>query len=234
VRAASPVVMVGIEGRFDFSAGDVAVSEAGSRFRVQCRRPELDGDYSIQLIGRHHVANALLAIAVGAELGLNREQIARGLAGCAPAKMRMQWEDMAGVRVLNDAYNANADSMVAALRTLAELPASGRRVAVLGDMGELGDHTAEAHAEVGRLAAKTKLDWLLAVGRNAGLTVAAARDEGFRARLDAVGDVDAAAALLGRELKAGDLVLLKASRAAKLERVLEGLREPPRKTAVRA
>jgi UDP-N-acetylmuramoyl-tripeptide--D-alanyl-D-alanine ligase len=234
VRAGAPVVMVGVDGRFDFSAGNVAVSEGGTRFRVYCRRPELDGDYSVQLLGRHHVANALLAIAVGAELGLNREQIARGLAGCAPAKMRMQWDDVDGVRVLNDAYNANADSMAAALRTMAELPATGRRVAVLGDMGELGDHAGEAHAEAGRSAATAKLDWLLAVGRNAGLTVAAARKEGFRERLDAVADVDAATALLGRELKAGDLVLLKASRAMKLERVLDGLRASSGKAVVTA
>ncbi len=234
VRTHAPVVMVGIDGRFDFSASHVEVSEAGTRFRLSCRRPELDGDYAVQLLGRHHVANALLAVAVGAELGLNREQIARGLAVCAPAKMRMQWNDVAGVRVLNDAYNANADSMIAALRTLADLPAGGRRVAVLGEMGELGDHTVAAHEEVGRRAANAGLDWLLAVGQNAGLTVAAAKREGFRKRLDAVADMGAASSLLGRELKPGDVVLLKASRAAQLERVLQGLLERSVKTGTTA
>jgi UDP-N-acetylmuramoyl-tripeptide--D-alanyl-D-alanine ligase len=225
VRTNAPVVMVGIDGWFDFSAGNLEVSETGTRFRLVCRRSELNGDYAIQLLGRHHVANALLALAVGAELGLNREQIARGLAVCAPAKMRMQWNDVAGVRVLNDAYNANADSMIAALGTLADLPTTGRRIAVLGEMGELGDHSVAAHEEVGRRAANSGLDWLLAVGRNAGLVVAAAKQEGFRNRLDAVADVGAASSLLVRVLKPGDVVLLKASRAAQIERVLVGLQE---------
>jgi UDP-N-acetylmuramoyl-tripeptide--D-alanyl-D-alanine ligase len=105
---------------------------------------------------------------------------------------------------------------------------------VLGDMGELGVHTAEAHEEVGRRSAEAGLDWLLAVGRNAGLTAASARKAGFRQRLDAVADVDAARALLERDLKAGDLVLLKASRAAKLERVFDGLRKPSGKTQATA
>ena len=234
VRSKAPVVTVGVDGRFDFAAGNVAVSEGGTRFRVCCRRPELDGDYSVQLLGRHHVANSLLALAVGAELGLNREEIARGLAACAPAKMRLQWDNVGGAKVLNDAYNANADSMIAALRTLADLPAAGRRIAVLGNMGELGDQTAEAHTEVGRQAAGSRLDWLVAVGSNAGLTVGAAKQAGFRKRTDSVADVDTAVALLAGELKTGDVVLLKASRSAKLERVLEGLRARSRETAVTA
>ena len=78
--------------------------------------------YRIQLLGRHQVVNAPLALAVGAELGLERAQIERGLAACAPPKMRLQLGRAGGVRVLDDAYNANADSMLAALETLRALP----------------------------------------------------------------------------------------------------------------
>jgi len=102
----------------------------------------------------HQAVNALFAIAVGAELGLTREAIQRGLALCKPSKMRLELSEHNGVRILDDAYNANADSMLAALQTLQELPCKGRRVAVLGDMAELGAHSEAAHEEVGRRAAE--------------------------------------------------------------------------------
>ena len=94
------------------------------------------------------------AIAVSEELGLGRAEIQRGLAECQPPKMRLQFWEAGGVRVLDDCYNANADSTIAALETLCELPLQGRRVAVLGDMNELGAHSEAAHAEVGRRAAE--------------------------------------------------------------------------------
>jgi len=91
-----------------------------------------------------------LAVAVGARLGLEPEELRRGLAAAERPKMRLQLWERNGVRVLDDAYNANADSMLAALQTLHDLPVEGRRIAVLGDMAELGEHTQTAHREVGR------------------------------------------------------------------------------------
>jgi UDP-N-acetylmuramoyl-tripeptide--D-alanyl-D-alanine ligase len=178
----------------------------------------------VNLLGRHQVTNALLAITVGAAFGVTREEIARGLAECRPAKMRLQIWETRGVRVLDDAYNANADSTVAALNTLKELPCTGRRIAVLGDMAELGVHSAEAHAEVGRHAAELRLDQLFAVGRMAGVMGAAARAAGL-ARVNESGEVEAAANALCRFVRNGDVVLLKASRAARLERVGEVLKK---------
>ena len=169
------------------------------------------------------MVNAALAAAVGAELGLEREEIQRGLAECRPAKMRMQVWISKGVRVLDDAYNANADSVVAALETLKEFPCEGRRVAVLGEMAELGPHSAEAHAEVGRRAAELNVDQLFAVGKMAGLMGAAARAAGLM-RVIELGEVETVATAVKHFVRSGDVVLIKASRAARLERVSEVLR----------
>ena len=172
---------------------------------------------------RHQVVNALFAIALGVELGLSRSQIERGLAECQPAKMRLQLWESNGVRVLDDAYNANADSMLAALQTLQELPCKGRRVAVLGDMAELGAHSEAAHEEVGRRVAELGIGQLFAVGKMAPVMGRGARDAGLNRVLE-FADVETAAAAIKLFLKQGDLLLLKASRATRIERIGELLR----------
>jgi UDP-N-acetylmuramoyl-tripeptide--D-alanyl-D-alanine ligase len=146
-----------------------------------------------------------------------------GLAECKPPRMRLQFWEAGGVRVLDDAYNANADSTLAALETLRDLPLQGRRVAVLGDMNELGAHSAAAHAEVGRRAAELGIGQLFAVGKMAGVTAAAAREAGLT-RVIEFADVDAAVKAVKSFLKAGDVVLLKASRTLRLERIAETLK----------
>ena len=200
----------------------VRLDERGSTFAVSAPRPELSGEYRVNLLGRHQVANAVLALAVGAELGLGREELARGLAECAPLKMRLQLREVAGVRILDDAYNANADSMLAALQTLADFPCSGRRIAVLGDMNELGVHTDAAHREVGEAAARAGVDFLCAVGAHAAVTAEAARKAGL-GDVCAFASVEDAATGLKKQMHAGDVVLIKASRAARLERIVEML-----------
>jgi UDP-N-acetylmuramoyl-tripeptide--D-alanyl-D-alanine ligase len=167
-RAQATVVRVGFAPTCEWRARNVKLDKNGAMFSVEAPRKEFSGSYRIGLLGRHQVGNALFAIALGAELGLSRKEIERGLAECVPAKMRLQLYEASGVRVLDDAYNANADSMLAALQVLQELPCKGRRVAVLGDMAELGAHSESAHAEVGRLAAEFGVEQLIAVGKMAG------------------------------------------------------------------
>jgi UDP-N-acetylmuramoyl-tripeptide--D-alanyl-D-alanine ligase len=167
--------------------------------------------------------NALMAIAAGAELGLTRAEIARGLTECQAARMRLQLWEIEGVQVLDDAYNANADSMVAALRTLQDMPCQGRRVAVLGDMAELGASSEAAHEEVGRWAAELGVGQLFAVGKMAPIMARGARDAGL-GRVFEFADIEAAASAVKQFVKDGDLLLLKASRATRLERVAERLR----------
>jgi UDP-N-acetylmuramoyl-tripeptide--D-alanyl-D-alanine ligase len=222
-RTRARAVRVGVGDKNDWRASNIRVANQGVAFRVETPGADFSGDYRINLLGRHQVMNALLAMAVGAELGLSRAEIERGLAECQPPKMRMQLWEFHGVRVLDDAYNANADSMLAALQTLQDMPCKGRRVAVLGDMAELGSHSEAAHIEVGRRTAEAGVGQLFAIGKMAAVMGQAARDAGLN-RVFEFADADSAASAVKSFVKAGDVVLLKASRVARLERVAEALR----------
>src|SRR6266567_830164 len=145
-RSRAGVVRVGFGELNDWRAGPVSTTETGVSFSVFTPRREFAGEYELQLLGRHQALNALLALAVAADLGLSPHEARRGLAECKPAKMRLQFWEAHGVRVLDDAYNANADSMLVALQALRDLPCAGRRIAVLGDMAELGEQAAAAHS----------------------------------------------------------------------------------------
>jgi len=244
VRTKAKIIHVGLGGKNDWRAKKIRLDKNGATFQVECvrkrsgtgvspvqnttgetpvPRPEFSGEYRINLLGRHQVTNALLAMAVGAELSLSRDEICDGLAACQPPKMRLNFWEANGVRVLDDAYNANADSTIAALETLCDLPLQGRRVAVLGDMEELGAHSEAAHAEVGRRAAALGIGQLFTVGKMSAFTARAARDAGLT-RVIEFADVESALRALRNFLKPGDVVLLKASRASRLERIVEMLK----------
>ncbi len=223
-RTQARVVRVGFGPGNDWRASEVRCDEHGVTFQVTCPYPASTGAYRIGLLGRHQVLNALLAAAVGTEVGLTGEQVRRALAGCTPPKMRLQLWEANGVRVLDDAYNANADSMLAALQTLHDLPCAGRRVAVLGDMAELGTHSIAAHVEIGRRAVELGVNRLFAVGSMAGHLAGAARAAGLAAVTE-ISEVATAGETVRSELLPGDVVLLKASRSARLERVADVLRQ---------
>jgi UDP-N-acetylmuramoyl-tripeptide--D-alanyl-D-alanine ligase len=222
-RTKAQVVRVGLGKKPDWRAKKIRLDKNGATFQVDAPVAEFNGEYRINLLGRHQVTNALFALAVGAELGLVGVEIQRGLAGCQPPKMRLQFWEANGVRVLDDAYNANADSTIAALETLCDLPLQGRRVAVLGDMGELGTHSEAAHAEVGRRAAELGIGQLFTIGKMSVMTARAARDAGLARVIEFV-DVESAMRAIKNFMKPGDVVLLKASRAARLERIADTLK----------
>lgn len=222
-RTRAQVVRVGFGEKNDWRAEKVRLDKNGVTFRLTSTKKEFCGDYRVPLLGRHQALNAMFAVAAGAALGMTAAEIQRGLAESKPAKMRMQFWEAGGIRVLDDAYNANADSMVAALETLRDLPLQGRRVAVLGDMAELGAHSESAHAEVGRRAAELEIGQLFAVGKMAPVVARAARDAGL-SRVIEFENVEAAIKAVKSFLKSGDLVLLKASRSSRLERIAETLR----------
>jgi UDP-N-acetylmuramoyl-tripeptide--D-alanyl-D-alanine ligase len=222
-RARTRVVRVGFGEMNDWRAENVRLDKSGVTFSAVAPAKEFCGEYRLPLLGRHQALNAIFAVAIGAQTGMTAAQIQRGLAECKPAKMRMQYWEAGGVRVLDDAYNANADSMVAALETLRDLPMQGRRVAVLGDMAELGAHSEAAHAEVGRRAAELQVGQLFAVGKMAPIMAKAARDAGL-SRVIEFENVEAATKAVKSFLKSGDLVLLKASRSSRLERIAETLK----------
>jgi UDP-N-acetylmuramoyl-tripeptide--D-alanyl-D-alanine ligase len=186
---------------------------------------------TLALHGEHHVANALAAAAVALEAGLAPARIAELLATATPAsRWRMEVTTRPdGVTVVNDAYNANPDSVRAALKALAAIgrPEDGARRrtwAVLGEMLELGDTARDEHDAVGRLAVRLDVSRLLAVGEGARAIHAGASQEGSWGEESAwVPDAAAALELLRAELAPGDVVLVKASRSVGLEAVATAL-----------
>jgi len=224
-RTQATVVRVGFSDGCDWRASDLRLSLKGVSFRVEAPVDGYSARYQVRLLGRHHAVNAMFAIAIGAQLGLTRDEIQQGLERATAPPRRMELRSFGAVRVLDDCYNANADSVGAALRALAELPCKGNRVAVLGDMAELGEHAESAHAEAGRLAAELNLGQLLVIGEMGPVTAAAARQAGLHRVLE-FGKMEALSDALQKLVRPGDLVLLKASRRMRLERVAEALCEP--------
>jgi UDP-N-acetylmuramoyl-tripeptide--D-alanyl-D-alanine ligase len=182
---------------------------------------------SMGLHGAHHVGNALAATAAALAVGVDLATVAEQLSSAtASSRWRMEVTTTAGVTVVNDAYNANPESMRAALEALMAMAmAEGRRTwAVLGLMAELGEAADEHHEAVGRLARSLGVDKVVAVGPGAAHIQRGAVLEGSAAEESVqVSDVDAAVALLHEQVRAGDVVLVKGSRAAGLERVAAGL-----------
>jgi UDP-N-acetylmuramoyl-tripeptide--D-alanyl-D-alanine ligase len=182
---------------------------------------------TLTLHGGHHVANALAAAGIAAELGLGVQAIADALtAATARSKKRMELHERPdGVLVVNDAYNANPDSTKAAIEALAHLTSGGRRgIAVLGYMAELGDIATGSHTEAGRLAAQAGAGLIVAVGADAAPVLDGARaTDGWQGEAIAAGDSKAALDELRNRLRPGDVVLVKASKAAGLWEVADGL-----------
>jgi UDP-N-acetylmuramoyl-tripeptide--D-alanyl-D-alanine ligase len=214
-RTRARVLEVGFDGG-DLRASKIRQDPEGSRFCIE-------GEFGVSeaylpVPGRHMVGNALLAVAAGLVCGMPLDQCASALSRIELTGGRMGRVVRRGVTLLDDTYNANPDSMVAAIETLSSLPTSGRKIAVLGMMGELGSHAAAGYERVGR-AASLQLDTLICVGSEAAAIADAAVDAGHR---DArrVSDNTAAASLLSSIAESGDMILLKGSRSARIEEVL--------------
>jgi UDP-N-acetylmuramoyl-tripeptide--D-alanyl-D-alanine ligase len=197
---------------------DIQQSADGSEFTIlegahQCRA-------QLPVPGIHMVQNALLAVAAGRAFGLSLEEAAAGLASAPLTKARLQIKEISGVQFLDDSYNANPDSMKAALQTLVELDADGKRIAVLGEMRELGEETKRGHEEVGEAAAAFGIDQLIGIGEMGAVIARAAEKAGLE-KSQAVGSTSEAAELLLNIATPGDLVLIKGSRLARTENVIE-------------
>lgn len=183
-------------------------------------------EFRLPVPGMHNVYNALAAIAVGLHLRVPKAGISAALAAFPAPKLRMQVRRIHGVTLLDDCYNANPTSVRAALETLAAHEARGRRVAVLGDMLELGNESERLHAEMGRFLAESGVDELFTFGTHSRHLNQAARSKGLSRRAARhYSDFDLMAADLAASLAPGDVVLVKGSRGMRLERVGEMLRE---------
>ena len=223
-RCRARVVTVGESEVCDWQLARVTPDREGTEFEIISPKGDRNGVHRVNLLGRHNAQNAAIAMAVAAELGLSQEELNQGLQDCRPASMRMQTQTLGGVCVINDAYNSNPDSLQAALETLKSFPVRGKVIAVLGDMAELGESSEPAHSEAGEQVAKLGLNGLIAVGQWGDVMVRAAQGAGL-ANVAAFEDAAHAGKALAMKLTPGDVVLVKGSRSAKLERVLGALRE---------
>jgi UDP-N-acetylmuramoyl-tripeptide--D-alanyl-D-alanine ligase len=223
-RTKARVIRFGTAASADVRATDVSLdAEACASFTLTT--PDGTAHVRLAIAGEHVVSDALAAAAAGVALGIDAATIAAGLSETAPPAWRMQTIDVpAGWRVLNDAYNANPSSVAAALKALVVMGRGRRTWAVLGEMAELGEHSAIEHDRVGRLAVRLGVRRLVAVGAETRPLLEAARMEGMTPE-EATMAADASEALriVRSQIEPGDVVLVKASRAVGLERVARAL-----------
>lgn len=224
-RAAGRVILFGARAAADVCAEDVSL-DADGRASFRARSDGDAADVRLAVPGEHMVSNALAALAVGRELGVGLGEAGRALAEATVSRWRMEsFTGEGGVRVLNDAYNANPESTAAALRTARWIAGDGRLVAVLGEMAELGSISREEHERVGVLATRVRVDRLIVVGEGArAIGLAAVREGMDPADVLSCDDPAEAATVVGKIVRAGDLVLCKGSRVVGLEAVAESLR----------
>jgi UDP-N-acetylmuramoyl-tripeptide--D-alanyl-D-alanine ligase len=231
-RTSATVVRFGHSAEAELRLGDVAL-DAESRVTFTITWRGASRRIALGYVGEHQAMNAAAAAATALALGLGIDEVAAALDGATPlSKWRMELTTSpAGVIVVNDAYNANPDSVRAALSVLVDIGvrrSGAPTVAVLGEMCELGDTSRQEHEDIGRLVAALGISRLVTVGDAArAIADAAQRDGAWGGRADHVDDPHEALALLRGALQEGDVVLVKASRAAGLEELATALATGP-------
>lgn len=187
---------------------------------IRVRAGEQEGELRLQLLGQHNAANALAAIAVGIEAGIPLEDCMAALAALQPGDKRGQTLEINGATLINDCYNSNPEALKAMIQTLMTVPGQ-RHILVAGEMLELGRETAALHHSCGGAAGSAGVDIVLGVRGNAIHIVEGAKNTGSEATF--LESPEQAGAWLSRNMRAGDVVLLKASRGVRLERALDEL-----------
>jgi UDP-N-acetylmuramoyl-tripeptide--D-alanyl-D-alanine ligase len=216
-------VTFGFDPDNDLFASDIACTDRGTEFSLNGGEMRV----FVPLLGRHTACNALAAIAVARALAVPDETIVDGLSRARGPDMRLELSLVGNVKLLNDAYNANPNSMKAAIETLAALPTDGRRIAVLGEMRELGAQSERYHREIGAFAAKTReIDLLICIGSAGDWIADSAIEAGLAlSAMHRFDDSAAAAVSITDLLLPDDLILLKASRGVHLETVARAIAE---------
>jgi UDP-N-acetylmuramoyl-tripeptide--D-alanyl-D-alanine ligase len=208
----------GVDKPADFTATDLHTTiDRGfvTRFRLQAPMGSIPVE--LNLAGRHNVVNALCAAAAACAAGAGLDDVRAGLATMRPVPGRLQFKTApSGAWIVDDSYNANPSSMKAGIEVLENVDA--RRWFVMGDMGELGDFAEDSHREIGRFARDHRIDRLFATGRNSKLAA-----EAFGAGAEWFEDVESLSQAVNAELTREVCVLVKGSRSAKLERVVEAI-----------
>ena len=211
------VITYGLENPADLMAKNILIGSVSTEFILSFGGRE--HDFEIPIIGRHNVSNALAAIAVGLTLGLSLEDIQRGISTLTTTKMRFEVIRRDGLTIVNDAYNASPASMRVAIRTSAEVY-DGRKIAVLGDMMELGDISEKVHREIGEELVENKFDVLITLGELGKFIAAGARDAGLKDVYTFDTHEDVAKKIL-ELVHTGDTILFKASHVMHMEKIIE-------------
>jgi len=221
----TPAVAERTQAKVIRSGADVCVTDVrqdteGSSFTVY--EDDRCAEVRLPVPGRHMISNAMLAIAVGTIFGMTLEECAAGLAETRLTKGRLELKNVRGISVIDDSYNANPDSMVAALKTLAAMPAKRKRIAVLGKMNELGTESERGHRRAGEAAGNEGIDCVVAVGPGAAPIADAAGESGVK-EVIRVATTGEAVEILRKLAQPGDVLLVKGSRSVKMETIVEGL-----------
>jgi UDP-N-acetylmuramoyl-tripeptide--D-alanyl-D-alanine ligase len=207
----------------DVRAANVqAAGAAGSRFEVITKEGRFDAE--LPLLGTHNIYNALAAVASGLAFGVPTTQAVSALHEVTAADKRGEIIDVGGVTVINDCYNSNPKALESMIDALGTMPAKGRRIVVAGEMLELGAQAETLHRETGEYAAEHGIDIVIGVRGSAQAIVdgarAAAQAGGKKLHAEFLATPQEAGEWLAREVRPGDVVLLKASRGVKLEQAL--------------
>lgn len=214
------VIFFGIENKScDVLAEDIKEIDLQTEFVAV--KGNVKQKITIPTVGIHNVYDALCAFAVGLEYEIAPEDIAKGLRNYEPSGMRQRIKEAKGITVIEDCYNASPDSQKAGLNSLLKI-AKGRKIAVLGDMLELGSYSETAHRNVGEYAAECEIDMLFTYGKESGFMADSAKKSGLKAVYSFTDKAELTKALAD-ELHKGDTVLFKASRGMKLEEIFENL-----------
>ena len=216
------IMLASVDGDGDFCAENIRFTSEGSVFDLRCVGGEII-DIAVPAIGKHIVYDALFACATGLLMGLDGEQIKRGIAKYTPKAYRQRIYDAGGFKIIADCYNASPESVKSAIEVLSGLQGQ-RKIAVLGDMRELGENTLGLHKAVGEFVASKNIDILLTVGE-LGRAISEGAVSGGMSEENVFFELDEAATDTVNKLKSiikeGDVVLFKASRAMKFERIIE-------------
>ncbi len=216
------IVFFGIENKnCDVLAEDI--KEIGLSTELVAVKGDIRQKITIPTVGVHNVYDALSAFAVGLEYGISPEDIAKGLLNYAPSGMRQRIREVNGITVIEDCYNASPDSQKAGLNSLCKI-AMDRKIAVLGDMLEMGSYSETAHRTVGEYAAECNIDMLYTFGKESKYMADSAKNKGMKNVFAFTDKTELTNSLLN-EIKNGDTLLFKASRGMKLEEVFEKIYE---------
>lgn len=206
----------GYDESYDLYARDIKLTSETTSFEVVSKKDNKSHKFTLNMVGEHNVLNALLGIKIALDLGLTFEEMEKGLDNFKATSMRLEIIKKDNCTIINDSYNANPDSMKAALSVLENYDGS-RKIAVLGTMGELGSHAEEAHKEVG-IYAKGKADLLFTTG-----DYKDCYKDGFGESTLCYETKEELISALKDMIKEGDTILLKASRSAKFEEIIKNL-----------